>query len=49
MSYIQYVLVLLYLCCLGAQVNMCIKSGLISNPIPYKDIVNMSFVDNHNK
>lgn len=33
----------------NAVVNMCINSGLISKPIPYKEIVNMTFVDNYKK
>jgi ABC-type nitrate/sulfonate/bicarbonate transport system substrate-binding protein len=33
----------------NAVVNMCISSGLISKPIPYKEIVNMTFVDNYKK
>lgn len=33
----------------NAVVNMCLDSGLITKPIPYEEIVDMTFVDNYGK
>lgn len=32
-----------------AVIDMCVEAGVISEPIPYKDIIDMSFVSNYRK